>query len=74
MILKHFELYQTIFAKLIFNFNFNLVESWDSFIFNFSNHSGHPPTRKSKIRPEKLKQAGAELCQAQFSLGELPTY
>ena len=33
-------------AKLSFNsnLNFNLVESWDGFILDFSNH---PPTQKS---------------------------
>ena len=37
-------------AKLSFNFNFNLVEIWDGFIYNLSNHS-IPPTRKSKPNP-----------------------
>ena len=37
-------------AKFSFNFNFNLVEIWDGFIYNLSNHS-IPPTRKSKPNP-----------------------
>ena len=36
---------KAIIAKLSFNFNFNLVESWDSFILDFSNHSTHPPEK-----------------------------
>ena len=32
---------QLVVAKLIFNFNFNLVERWDS--INFVKSSTHPP-------------------------------
>ena len=43
------------FAKLSFNFNFNLVESWDSFILNFSNHSTPPhPTHPKKYKGPTL--------------------
>ena len=32
-------------AKLSFNFNYNLVESWDSINFIFNTHPpNHPPT------------------------------
>ena len=36
----------TFFAKLSFNFNFNLVEICDSFISNFSNHATPPHPKK----------------------------
>ena len=34
-----------VFAKLSFNFNYNLVESWDGYILNFPSH---PPTHLEK--------------------------
>ena len=34
-----------VIAKLSFNFNYNLVESWDGYILNFpSDPATHPPT------------------------------
>ena len=33
--------------KLSFNFNYNLVESWDVYILNFPSH---PPTHPEKYR------------------------
>ena len=38
------------FAKLSFNFNLNfiLVESWDGFIYDFSNHSTPPHSTHPK--------------------------
>ena len=33
-----------VVAKLSFNFNYNLVESWDDYIINFPSH---PPARRS---------------------------
>ena len=35
-----------IIAKLSFNFNFNLVESWDGFILYSSTQPTHPPLKK----------------------------
>ena len=42
-----------IFAKLSFNFNFNLVESWDGYILIWSNHPPpSPPEKFGKARTE----------------------
>ena len=38
------------FAKLSFNFNYNLVESWDS-IISFSTPT-HPTTRRKSLKSE----------------------
>ena len=40
------------FAKLSFNFNYNLVESWDSINFIFNTH---PPTHPTTHPQEKFK-------------------
>ena len=40
-----------IFAKFSFNFNYNLVESWDGYILNFPSHP--PPTNPPPTNPEK---------------------
>ena len=38
------------FAKLIFNFNFNLVERWDGYILNFPSHPATHPNQKSSFK------------------------
>ena len=38
-----------VFAKLSFNFNYNLVESWDSINFIFNTH---PTTRRKSLKSE----------------------
>ena len=35
----------SLIAKLNFNFNFNLIESWDGFILNSSTPPNHLPTQ-----------------------------
>ena len=47
-VIKHFYCWQSIIAKLSFNFNYNLVESWDGYILNFPSH---PPTWRSTEWP-----------------------
>ena len=38
-----------LIAKLSFNFNYNLVESWDGYILNFPSHPAtHQPTHPEK--------------------------
>ena len=51
-------------AKLSFNFNLNLVESWDSFIL----HSSTPPTHQS-THPV-VKKEGTRLLNFNFILVE----
>ena len=41
------------FAKLSFNFNYNLVEIWDGYILNFPSH---PATRRSTEWPLRLQR------------------
>ena len=42
-----------VFAKLSFDFNYNLVESWDGYVLNFPNTQ--PPT----THPEKYGMTSA---------------
>ena len=39
-----YQLWVCFFAKLIFNFNFNLVDRWDAYILTWSSH---PPIQLS---------------------------
>ena len=57
------------FAKLILNFNFNLVERWDGYILNWSSH---PPIRESTAMTSKMKQRtkNEELDELQDKLDE----
>ena len=50
---------QLFFAKLSFNFNYNLVESesWDGYILNFPTH--HPGTYPPTTYPEKYGMTSA---------------
>ena len=55
-----------VIAKLSFNFNLNLVESWDSLIFDLSNHPT-PPNHPKKYKGPNLTQLGkANLYQTQL--------
>ena len=59
-------------AKLSFNFNlkFNLVESWEGFIFDFSNHSTppHPPTHPPEKVRKKQESSDYSLTYLQINL------
>ena len=46
-----------LFAKLIFNFNFNLVERWDGYIIIWSSHPPtQPPIRHITTMTSNVKQ------------------
>ena len=59
-----------LFAKLIFNFNFNLVERWDGYIIIWSSH---PPIRHITTMTSNVKQRTKtkELDELQDELDEL---
>ena len=46
-----------VFAKLSFNFNYNLVEIWDGYILNFPTH--HPGTYPPTTYLEKYGMTSA---------------
>ena len=55
-----------LIAKLSFNFNYNLVESWDGYILNFPSH---PPTQ-----PEKYGMTSSSTANFEYNFNfKLPT-
>ena len=63
-----------LFAKLIFNFNFNLVERWDGYILIWSSHPAtHPTIRHITTMTSNMKQRTKtkELDELQDELDEL---
>ena len=57
-------MFQRIIAKLSFNFNYNLIESWDGYVLNFPSH---PPTTHPPTQPEKYGMTSASTANFDYN-------